>query len=451
MLSAVLNGKRRGSGLVGRDFLLGDTEGAEDLLTASVFERLAYLPDEVFKDVMKHLLGEENAPGTLEEITFWPSWYEGKESRRVEPDVVLECTERIVIVEAKRYDGCGQQYAYQLAGELRAANEKEVARPILLAVGGMRNDGKEEADRMRQEVSAALNDQYEYNFEYDLVFRSWRQLYVSFAEAVRKRPENSGLQRILKDVEQAYDWHGVRHQERRWLKDLGSVESFAVEGMMSNQLKNNLLDVRRAYALLADYQQRVIELMGFVCEELGARHDSHQLHNAAFAYFDRIYSKNNAGRSFLPFLDVSFLWLNAENKIDALSNHQPGDLLIDARVCSNTANCWPNFEKNLQKEEESKLPQKGRSELRLYVLQCIDPVSVEHHWYKDVWEYIRYDEFDKLMPCPKNEKNYQMYAEPFDLEELGDEKAVRDAMRGFKQRVMEAFRPKCPINRFEIK
>ena len=220
MLSAVLNGKRRGSGLVGRDFLLGDTEGAEDLLTASVFERLAYLPDEVFKDVMSRLLGKENAPGALEKMTFWPSWYESKGGRRVEPDVVLECTERIVIVEAKRYDGCGQQYAGQLANELTAAKEKGVARPILLAVGGMCNDGKEEADRLRKEVSEALVIQC----EYDLIFISWRQFYKYFSEAVRKQSENSGLQRMLKDVEQAYDWHGVRYQERRWLKDLKLVE-----------------------------------------------------------------------------------------------------------------------------------------------------------------------------------------------------------------------------------
>ncbi|MDO4794849.1 MAG: hypothetical protein Q4A28_02785 [Brachymonas sp.] len=227
-MSAVLNGKRRGSGLFGRDFLLGDTEGAEDLLTASVFERLAYLSDKVFKDVMSHLLGEENVPGTLQEMTFWPSW-ESSNGRRVEPDVVLKCAGRVVIVEAKRYDGVEQQYADQLVNELSAAEKKGIVQPILLAVGGMRNDGKEEADRMRQEVSAALNDQYEYDFEYDLVFRSWRQLYASFAEAVRKRPENSGLQRILKDVEQAYDWHGVRHQERRWLKDLKPV-AICVDG-----------------------------------------------------------------------------------------------------------------------------------------------------------------------------------------------------------------------------
>lgn len=227
MLSAVLNGKRRGSGLVGRDFLLGDTEGAEDLLTASVFERLAYLPDEVFKDVMSRLLGEKNVPGALQEITFWPSW-ESFNGRRVEPDVVLKCAGRVVIVEAKRYDGVEQQYADQLVNELSAANKKRIVQPILLAVGGMWSDEKEEADRLRKDVSAALSDQY----DYDLVFVSWRRLYKALAEAVCKHSGNSGLQRVLKDVERAYDWHGVRHQERRWLKDLKPV-GICVDGYLT--------------------------------------------------------------------------------------------------------------------------------------------------------------------------------------------------------------------------
>lgn len=237
MLSAVLNGKRRGSGLLGRDFVFGDTEGAEDLLTASVFERLAYLPDDAFKKVMSDLLGNENAPGALEEMTFWPSWYEGEEDQRsrVEPDVVLQCKERVVIVEAKRYDGCQQQYADQLARELCAAKKNRFARPVLLAVGGMRNHGKEEVDRLRKEVSEALNnksDALNDKYEYDLIFISWRRLYESFSVTVRNCSENSGLQRVLKDVEQAYDWHGVRYQERRWLKDLKLV-GICVDGYLT--------------------------------------------------------------------------------------------------------------------------------------------------------------------------------------------------------------------------
>ncbi|CAO3305613.1 hypothetical protein METHP14_10354 [Pseudomonas sp. P14-2025] len=47
MLAAILNGKRRGSGIEGKHSHLGDATGAEDILTATIFERLIYLPESV--------------------------------------------------------------------------------------------------------------------------------------------------------------------------------------------------------------------------------------------------------------------------------------------------------------------------------------------------------------------------------------------------------------------
>ena len=38
--------KKTGSGLAGTRLKIGETQGAEDILTSSVFERIAYLPDE---------------------------------------------------------------------------------------------------------------------------------------------------------------------------------------------------------------------------------------------------------------------------------------------------------------------------------------------------------------------------------------------------------------------
>lgn len=215
---------------------------------------------------------------------------------------------------------------------------------------------------------------------------------------------------------------------------------------MSDQLKDALLNVRMAYALLEDYQQRVVELMDFVRGELGVVHYSHRFHNGMPRYLDHIYSENDAGSLFLPFMDISFLWLNSgsKDKNDAVWNHQPGDLLIDARVCGNNANIWPNFAKGS--------PEDGKTELRLYVLQCITSVVNKCNWYNDVWWYIEPDEYNKfneLIDCRRHEGKYQMYAEFFDLASLSDEKVVRDAMSGFKQNVMKAFRPKCSVNRFE--
>ncbi len=116
MLSAVLYGKKLGTGFAGLKLKIGETQGAEDVLTASVFERIGYLPDEVFIDFTNHLFGNKKEIGSLNTLSFWARW----ENSSVEPDVILTCSEQTIIVEAKRYDNIQQQYAEQLAKEIKA-------------------------------------------------------------------------------------------------------------------------------------------------------------------------------------------------------------------------------------------------------------------------------------------------------------------------------------------
>ena len=135
MLSAILHGKKTGSGLAGTRLKIGETQGAEDILTSSVFERIAYLPDEVFSLFIQNLLNGYDF-GHLYEIEFWPYWEIN--NARIEPDVVLvNQMQQTIIVEAKRYDNTQQQYAHQLANEIQAAYNNEINDPILLTVGGM--------------------------------------------------------------------------------------------------------------------------------------------------------------------------------------------------------------------------------------------------------------------------------------------------------------------------
>ena len=58
MLNAVLAGKKRGTGLHSQQMALESAEGAEDVLTASVFERLSYLSEDLLSLVLGDLLGE---------------------------------------------------------------------------------------------------------------------------------------------------------------------------------------------------------------------------------------------------------------------------------------------------------------------------------------------------------------------------------------------------------
>lgn len=130
MLNAVIAGKKRGTGLEGQRLKLGQAEGAEDVITATVFERLSYLPGELFSATLAELIGEPFGP--LEEISFWPSWYLG-DGRRVEPDVLLRDGQHSLLVEAKRHDHANQQNVGQLAAELLAGwRENQLAEDCTL-------------------------------------------------------------------------------------------------------------------------------------------------------------------------------------------------------------------------------------------------------------------------------------------------------------------------------
>ncbi|GFK93208.1 hypothetical protein NNJEOMEG_01039 [Fundidesulfovibrio magnetotacticus] len=223
MLTAVIQGKRRGTGLSGGGWDSSEAVGAEDILTATVFERLGYLPDDVFADFLDRLLGLDHPAGTLNEAEFWPMWSTGQ--RGVEPDVVLDCTERDILVEAKRRDGVPQQMAEQLARELTAGWNEGRLRPdtVLLAVGGHADEDDAVWElELRDAVDACL-PRMDGGFE--LACRSWRQVFQALRLSVEAAQDEGGpLRRLLGDIAKVYDWHGVRLQAMRWLDGLEPLE-----------------------------------------------------------------------------------------------------------------------------------------------------------------------------------------------------------------------------------
>lgn len=229
MLRAVLDGKKRGTGFAGKQLQLGDTDGAEDVLTATVFERLAYLPDSLLTRFLNKLLrlDDSKSVGAIGDdgLQFWPSRdLSGKQ--RVEPDVVLYGSKRILLVEAKRYDSSQQQYAQQLARELAAGmQDGGMQRPVLLTIGGLQDYTEKTCQELRKQINEELKNigtDREGSLEYDLVCRSWRQIYATLKDVVNEADADwkPGLQRLLMDIAATYEWHGLRTHDPRWLADL---------------------------------------------------------------------------------------------------------------------------------------------------------------------------------------------------------------------------------------
>jgi len=219
MLNAVISGKKRGTGLEGARLILGQAEGAEDVITASVFERLSYLPDDLFSSTLTTLLGV--AFGAIEEIDFWPSWYL-PDGRRVEPDVVISDGQQSLLVEAKRHDYSRQQYAGQLAAELQAgwAEGKLAENCILLTLGGLSDISHSTHKELYQNIITALPVGNDARFK--LVCCSWQRLFCILEDELKKDSE-PGLQRMLSDVSGCYSWHGLHTHRMLWLSALKPI------------------------------------------------------------------------------------------------------------------------------------------------------------------------------------------------------------------------------------
>ncbi|WP_250866205.1 hypothetical protein [Caballeronia sp. INSB1] len=220
MLNAIFNGKKRGTGLEGIALKLGEAEGAEDVLTATVFERLSYLPDAVLTEFLSHLLLLDLPP--LDEIEFWPWWT--LDGSCVEPDVLLTCGTRRVLVEAKRHDFSQQQYAEQLARELLAGWREDVLGEsvTLLTVGGLDEYSPTRTRELKNQIFAAVSNATSTAVpEFELICRSWRDVYRSLDQVVgNAQGYGKGLQRIVDDIESAFSWHGLRTHPPLWLGSL---------------------------------------------------------------------------------------------------------------------------------------------------------------------------------------------------------------------------------------
>lgn len=211
MLSAVLHGKKLGTGFAGKSLKIGEVQGAEDVLTASVFERIAYLPDEVFICFMQNLLGSEVVINALDQIEFWAGW----QGRSIEPDVVLKLGNNVIIVEAKRHDHHQQQYAEQLAKQIQAAYAEEITNPVILAIGGMGDYSKNSVLHLKSEIDTKLDK----NLNYSIYAKSWQQLYLALQMSVEQH-QSKPLYRMLNDIREVYAWHGIRYQPRLWLETI---------------------------------------------------------------------------------------------------------------------------------------------------------------------------------------------------------------------------------------
>lgn len=183
--------------------------------------------------------------------------------------------------------------------------------------------------------------------------------------------------------------------------------------------------MRKAYRLLADYQQRVLELLSFIREKLGANNYYYCYRNSAPRSFERLERSETSGQRFLPFNDLSVLWIRDHGQNDSIHLHQPGDLLIDVWVRSDSGNG--------NSDEQKMAPELSESQLRIYFFLCLTPREESYNWYRQIWSTTEYPPFGEAKTCEGN-PGYLAYGEAINLGELVDESSVCDAISKLRQR-----------------
>lgn len=114
---------------------------SEDSLTSSIFERLLYLPSNIFWQILTKSIADKELyqlEAELISFEFWPRW--SIENGYKEPDAFLRFKNFDLIIEAKRSDEEFTQYEFQWIAEIEAyikeyGNEKPC---YLLAIGGIK-------------------------------------------------------------------------------------------------------------------------------------------------------------------------------------------------------------------------------------------------------------------------------------------------------------------------
>ncbi len=219
MLHAILKGK---AGTLSANVSAGDPwrqayRSSEDLLTATTFERLAYLDGPTLWAIFVSTFRSGTLPrrrlAELLEIEFWPLWQEavGDLGQAVEPDVVLTLSigdpvQRIVlIVECKA--GGGQQYPDQwaqewLAFQAETAVTEQPNEVWLLALGGLPEGAQCTVSRFSGDIRAR------WNTEIRAAAAEWTDL----ARALDEVTAPSRLEaRIIQDLKLALELHGYRN------------------------------------------------------------------------------------------------------------------------------------------------------------------------------------------------------------------------------------------------
>lgn len=193
---------------------------------------------------------------------------------------------------------------------------------------------------------------------------------------------------------------------------------------MTGTLHDALIDVRKAYRLLADYQQHMFELLAYIRNQLGAETYHHEYAYTVPRSLDGLEIHDNSGWRYLPFYDLSAIWLRSAGQEAPWDNHRTNDLMYGAWVRSDTG-----FDIHSGTFNDTPIEQ-TRSELVLSVVVCDVPGPAPYNWYFNVWQGMDYPEDGEVNSTDL--PGYRCFSKTIPLEQLGDEAAIKAAVEEWR-------------------
>lgn len=196
---------------------------------------------------------------------------------------------------------------------------------------------------------------------------------------------------------------------------------------MNLNLTAALLDVRKSYRLLSEYHQRQFELLAYIREKLGASHYYQEFNLPRPMDLRGMENQPAAGLRFLPFFDLTTIWL----RLQVQGAHNSGDLMFGAWIRSDTG--YDKYEGKF----DGRTAEACQSLLVLSAVVCDQPKDEPFNWYQDVWCPLPYP---SLGNAGKHDDvpGYRVYADSIDLASLGDQQAVNTTVDSWIQAASSA-------------
>lgn len=215
MLHALLHNKLKDS------FQDPHFKPSEDSLTSSVIGLMQYLPDYLFWQLLRDSCGKlSKLPkdvGKILAVNFWERMLpDGMcNSSFVEPDVWIECDMYHIIIEAKKYDSCGQ--------------EEEQWRKEIVSFNKTFDDNNKELVFIALGGNVSLQDCYITvdGKQYIVHTSSWYNLLCEVSNYLHSLQTNNfkdGKQeyiRLLNDLVSIFAKHG--HLKIQWLESISMI------------------------------------------------------------------------------------------------------------------------------------------------------------------------------------------------------------------------------------